>query len=173
MENIEFRKGAVDAANCISEGWNLIKGNYWLFFVMCIVELIIVIAANAVPYLGGIINILVSGALACGIYITLLAQRRGENFPFSLMFEGFSRIFQTTLITLISSIPWFVYTAPEYPAQPGKSDRNYKRDFQQRRYRSAGYRLFNSSVNQHDIFTFVIFRLAANCRPQHENRRND
>lgn len=108
MENIEFRKGAVDAANCISEGWNLIKNNYWLFFVMCIVEVIIVIAANAVPYLGGIINILVSGALACGIYITLLAQRRGENFPFTLMFEGFSRIFQTTLITLISSIPWFV-----------------------------------------------------------------
>lgn len=109
MENIEIRKGVIDAADCISEGFNFIKSNYWLFFAMGIVNLIIVIAANQVPYIGSIINILVSGALVCGIYIALLAQRRGENVPFQLMFEGFSRIFQTTLITLISSIPWFIF----------------------------------------------------------------
>jgi uncharacterized membrane protein len=76
---------------------------------MGIVQLIIIFAANAVPYIGSIINIFVSGALVCGIYIALLTQRRGENVPFSLMFEGFSRIFQTTIITLISSIPWFIF----------------------------------------------------------------
>lgn len=114
MENIEFRKGAINAADCISEGFNFIKSNYWLFFVMGIIQIIIVIAANMVPYIGSIINILVSGALLCGIYMAFLRQRRGESFQFSLMFEGFSRIFQTSVITLISTIPMFVFSAIMY-----------------------------------------------------------
>ncbi len=105
MENIEFKKGAVSAANCLGEGWNFIKPNYWLFFAMGIVNLLIVIIAGNIPYAGSIINIIVGGALTCGIYIALLAQRRGEKVPFSLMFEGFSRVAQTTLITLVGSIP--------------------------------------------------------------------
>jgi len=109
MENIEFRKGAVDASNCIGEGWNFIKPNYWLFFAMGGVNLLIVIVAGNIPYAGSVINIIVSGALTCGIYIALLAQRRGENVPFSLLFEGFSRVVQTTLVTLVSTIPWFVF----------------------------------------------------------------
>ena len=109
MENIEFRKGAVDASYCIREGWNFIKSNYGLFIGMVVVELIIVIAANFIPYAGSIINIIVGGALTCGIYIALLAQRRRESVPFSLMFEGFSRVVPTTLITLVSAIPWLVF----------------------------------------------------------------
>lgn len=109
MENIEFRKGAVDAANCISEGWNLIKPNYGLFIGMGVVYLLIVVIAGNIPYAGGIINIIVSGALTCGIYIAILAQRRGDGVPFSLMFEGFSRIVPTTLVTLIATIPWLIF----------------------------------------------------------------
>jgi hypothetical protein len=105
MENTEFRKGVIDASACISEGWNFIKSNYWLFVGMIVVETIIVIAANFVPYAGDLINIIVGGALICGIYIALLAQRRGENVPFSLMFEGFSRVVPATLVQIISAIP--------------------------------------------------------------------
>lgn len=114
MENIEFRKNAINAADCIGEGFNFIKSRYWLFFAMCIVQIIIVIVANAIPYIGSILNILISGALLCGIYMALLQQRRNENAPFSLMFEGFSQIFQTSIITLISSIPWLVFGAVMY-----------------------------------------------------------
>lgn len=109
MENIEFRKGAVDASNCISEGWNFIKSNYWLFFAMGVVYIIIVLVANAIPYAGGILNIIVGGALTCGIYIALLAQWQHRDVPFSLLFEGFSRVVQTSLVTLISAIPWFIF----------------------------------------------------------------
>ncbi|HXG84188.1 MAG TPA: hypothetical protein VNI84_09185 [Pyrinomonadaceae bacterium] len=109
MENIEFRKGAVDAANCISEGWNFIKSNYWLFFAMSVVYLLIVIVAGNIPYAGNVINIIVGGALTCGIYIALLAQWRRQSVPFSLMFEGFSRIVPATLVTIIASIPWLVF----------------------------------------------------------------
>lgn len=109
MENIEFKKSAVDASYCISEGWNFIKPNYWLFFGMSVVYLLIVIIAGNIPYAGGIINIIVGGALTCGIYIALLAHWRRESVPFSLMFEGFSRIVPTTLVTLIATIPWLIF----------------------------------------------------------------
>jgi hypothetical protein len=105
MENIEFRKGAIDASACIGEGWNFIKPNYGLFVGMVVVELLLVVAASLIPYAGEIINTIVGGALACGIYIALLAQRRKENVPFSLMFEGFSRVVPTTLVQLISAVP--------------------------------------------------------------------
>lgn len=126
MENIEFRKGAVEAANCISEGFNLIKPNYWLFFAMGVVNLLIIIVAGNIPYAGPIINIVVSGALTCGIYIAILAHRRRDAVPFSLMFEGFSRILPTTLVTVISSIPLLIFglliglfvTMPDLTANP-------------------------------------------------------
>ncbi len=109
MENIEFRKGAIKASDCIAEGWNFIKSNYWLFVGMVVVETIIGIAASFIPYAGEFINVIVGGALACGIYIALLAQRRKENVPFSLMFEGFSRVVPTTLVQLISAVPLILF----------------------------------------------------------------
>lgn len=109
MNTLEYRKGAVNASDCISEGWNFIKPNYGLFIGMVVVELVISIVASLIPYAGSVINLIVGGALTCGIYMALLAQRRGESVPFPLMFEGFSRVAQTTLVTLVSAIPFFVF----------------------------------------------------------------
>lgn len=114
MNTFEFRKGAVNASECISEGWNLIKSNYGLFIGMIVVEIVIAIIGSLIPYAGSIINLLVGGALTCGIYMALLAQRRGENPPFTLMFEGFSRIVPTTLVALISALPWLIFGAVAY-----------------------------------------------------------
>jgi len=110
MENVEFRKDAIDASACIREGWNFIKPNYGLFIGMIVVELAIAIGASLIPYAGSVLNIIVGGALTCGVYIALLAQWRRQDVPFSLMFEGFSRVASTTLVTLISAIPWFVFS---------------------------------------------------------------
>jgi len=114
MENIEFKTGAVNASDCIGEGWNFIKSNYWFFFAMTLVNLIIVFIAYAIPYAGSVINIIVSGALTCGIYIALLAHRRREPVPFSLLFEGFSRVVPTTSVTVLSAIPWFIFGIAAY-----------------------------------------------------------
>lgn len=109
MENIEFKKSAVDAANCISEGWEIVKPNLILFIGMSVVYLILIIIAGNIPYAGAIINIGVGSALMCGIYMALLAQRRGDPVPFSLLFEGFSRIVPASLVTLVSAIPGLVF----------------------------------------------------------------
>lgn len=109
MENIEYRKGAVDASGCIGEGWNFLKSNYGLFIGMIVVQIVITIIASFIPYAGSFINIIVGGALTCGIYIALLRQRRGESVPFSLMFEGFSRVVPVTLVRLVAAIPVLVF----------------------------------------------------------------
>lgn len=109
MENIEFRKGAIDAGNCISEGWNLIKPNFPLFIGMIVIYLLLSFVSSMIPYAGVIINIVVGSALMCGIYMAILAQRRGEQVPFSLMFEGFSRIVPASLVTVVSAIPGIVF----------------------------------------------------------------
>lgn len=109
MENIEYRKGAIDAVACISQGWELIKPNLALFIGMGVVYLIIVVIAGNIPYAGPIINIVVNSALLVGIYMAILAQRRGEPVPFSLLFEGFSRIVPASLVTLVSAIPGLVF----------------------------------------------------------------
>lgn len=108
MENIEYRKGAIDAANCISEGWNLVKPKFGLFVAMAVVYLLLALIAGNIPYAGSFINVIVGSALTCGIYMALLAQRRGEPVPFSLMFEGFSRIVPASLATLAAAIPSLV-----------------------------------------------------------------
>jgi len=113
-----YRKSALDASECISEGWNLIKPNYGLFIGMIVVQIIVVVIGSLIPYAGDIISIIVSGALTCGIYMALLTQRRGETPRFQLMFEGFSRVGPTTILALISAVPWFIFCLVAYKFFP-------------------------------------------------------
>lgn len=91
MENIEYRKGAIDATDCISEGWNFLKSNY-------------------LPFLGMVVrsdNHRCRRRLdsVCGRSYKCGRRRRGENVSFGMMFEGFSRIVPVTLVRLVSAIP--------------------------------------------------------------------
>jgi uncharacterized membrane protein len=58
---MEYESGAVNPANSISEGWELIKNDYWLFFGMTLVMTLIVIAVSttlnaAVGMLAGVVS---------------------------------------------------------------------------------------------------------------------
>jgi hypothetical protein len=106
MQEFQFRRGAISATECVSEGLELIKPNYWLFFGMVVVELVILFVINFVPYIGGLLNAVMAGPLLCGIYIAMLMQARGERVDFSMMFEGFSRFLPAFLVTLIPALPW-------------------------------------------------------------------
>jgi hypothetical protein len=113
MTQIEFRKGAVDPG-CINRGWELIRGNYGLFFGMALVQLIITIVANSVPYIGWIAVQIVVPPLMAGIDFALLVKLRGEQPNFSMMFDNFVRFLPTILVSLIQAIPWFLFSAVTY-----------------------------------------------------------
>ena len=113
MTQITFQKNAINASECIDRGWNLIKSNYWIFFAMIVVQIIIVIAVSAIPVAGDFLNPLIAGPLTCGIYFALLRQYRRESVEFPMMFEGFTRFLPAALVVLIESVPWIALAVLE------------------------------------------------------------
>lgn len=108
MQDIEIRAGAIRPADCVGEAFEAIKPNYFLFVGMTLVLFIILFIVSAIPYIGSIVQIIITGPLFCGLYMAFLAQMNEEPVDFSMLFSGFSRSGPAILITLIPIVPFFV-----------------------------------------------------------------
>jgi len=104
---IPFNRAAVEPMKCLSEGWNLVKDQYWLFVGMCLVGMLI---GNAVP-----LGILI-GPMMCGIYYSFLQKRRGKSVEFGNLFKGFDYFGQSLIATLIHVVPIVIIVIPAYIA---------------------------------------------------------
>lgn len=98
MQNIQFQKSAIDGTECISNGWNLLKPNYWMYLGITVVAMIM---AGCIPC----ISLFLVGPVMGGIYYILLRNMRGENVDFGMMFKGFEKFLPLMVIGLIQSIP--------------------------------------------------------------------
>jgi hypothetical protein len=105
FNEIEFKRNAVLPVECIKAGWELIKGQYWLFVGMTVVGLIV---GSVVP-LG-----ILMGPMMCGIYLTLFKIRRGQPIEFGLLFKGFDYFGDAVVATLLHMIPMIVIIVPTY-----------------------------------------------------------
>ena len=100
-----FRRGAVEPSVCLKEGWNLIKGHYWLFLGMSLVAML----------LGGLVPFgIILGPLMCGIYLSLFQLRRGERVEFGNLFKGFDYFGESVIATLIHYVPMVIVVLPFY-----------------------------------------------------------
>lgn len=102
---IAFKRGVVQPTVCLKTGWDLIKGQYWLFVGMSTVGLLI---GSLVPF--GILL----GPLMCGIYLSLFQYRRGQNVEFGNLFKGFDYFGESLIATLFHYIPMVVIIVPFY-----------------------------------------------------------
>ena len=102
---IEFKRNAVQPVECIKAGWDLIRGQYWLFVGMTVVGIII---GSVVP-LG-----ILMGPMMCGIYLALFQTRRGQPIEFNLLFKGFDYFGDAVIATLLHMIPIVIVIAPAY-----------------------------------------------------------
>ena len=102
---ISFKRGAIEPMRCLSEGWNLVKDQYWLFVGMCLVGMLI---ANAVPF--GILL----GPMMSGVYYSLFQRRRGKPVEFGNLFKGFDYFGPSLIATLIHIVPIVVIVVPAY-----------------------------------------------------------
>ncbi|MBO0700737.1 MAG: hypothetical protein J2P46_20235 [Zavarzinella sp.] len=100
-----FRRGVIRPFQCLSEGWQLIKDDYWLFLGITLVGVLI---AGAVPF-----NILL-GPMMCGIYYCLLRKARGRSVKFEGLFRGFDHFAQSLIASLLMLIPIFAILLPAY-----------------------------------------------------------
>jgi hypothetical protein len=90
---------------CITAGWETIKGRYWLFVGMAAVGLLV---SSAVPM--GILM----GPMMCGINLAFFKQRRGEQVEFGDLFKGFDFFGQSVIASLLYMVPVMAVVIPAY-----------------------------------------------------------
>jgi hypothetical protein len=100
----EFRTGVIEPVACLKEGWALIKDQYWLFFGIVLVGLLI----------GGIVPIVLMGPMMVGIYLCFFRRMKGEPIEFGTLFKGFDYFAQGLIAALIQMIPMVVVMVPMY-----------------------------------------------------------
>ena len=102
--NTEFRRGAISPVECLKEAWELIKNQYWLFFGICAVGMLI----------GSAFAIVLMGPMMCGIYLCFFQHMRGERVSFEDVFRGFDYFAQSLIAMLIQMIPAVIIIIPVY-----------------------------------------------------------
>src|SRR5437764_1237495 len=100
----EFRRGVIAPVECIKEGWALIKDQYWLFFGISLVGLLI----------GGAVPIVLLGPMMIGIFLCLLQRQRGEPVEFGTLFKGFEQFVQGLVVAALKTIPIIIIIVPYY-----------------------------------------------------------
>jgi uncharacterized membrane protein len=102
---IPFKRQAVEPVQCLKNGWELVKDQYWLFVGISAVGGLI---GGAVP-----LGILL-GPMMCGQYLTFFKKRRGEPIEFGTLFKGFDFFGPSLVATLLHFIPILAIVIPAY-----------------------------------------------------------
>ena len=105
MTNIQFVPSAIDAGGCVSNGWNLIKPNYWLYFGITTLIVVISIVLSCIPFVPILFQVFVMPPITIGIFLVLFRAMRNEPVDFGMFFKGFDRYVPAMVIGLIHSIP--------------------------------------------------------------------
>lgn len=102
---VDFNRGVIRPTECISEGWKLIKNDYWLFLGISLVGILI---GSVGPF--GILM----GPMMCGVHMCLLARMRNEQVSFNLLFKGFDYFVPSLVATLLQMLPVVVAVVLSY-----------------------------------------------------------
>lgn len=104
---MEYNSGAVSPVGSISEGWNIIKDNYWLFFGMTLVAIVIVVFAAVIL---GFINNLITMGIAAAFGVAAQSGSDAVNATAAIVPQLISTVisFFTNIIVITISGALFV-----------------------------------------------------------------
>jgi uncharacterized membrane protein len=105
--NIQFHRGAIDAGECISSAWNIVKPNYWMYFGICLLAVLLI---SCIPC----VNFFLIGPVGVGVYYVLLRGMRSEPVDFGMMFKGFEKFVPAMVVGLIQGLPGIIWTVIDY-----------------------------------------------------------
>lgn len=91
----EFQIGVIKPVECFREGWAAIKSDYWTFFVVSLLGLLI----------GGMSFYVLLGAMMCGIFYSLLRKIDGQAASFDDLWKGFDYFLPSFLVTIVLVAP--------------------------------------------------------------------
>ncbi len=100
--NLEFQRRAVRPWTCFSEGWRLIRDEYWLFLGIAFFGY----------FIGGLapLGLLLAPAL-CGIHLCLLRRECDLPIRFEMLFDGFNYFVPSLIAALVITAPTELLTA--------------------------------------------------------------
>jgi len=99
MPNTEFRTGVINPVECVKEGFELIKRDYWLLFAIALVG----------GLLSGFTMYILAGAMFCGIFYAFIRAIDGHPVAFDDLWKGMEHFGPGLVIILIAVVPSFVY----------------------------------------------------------------
>ena len=97
MTNTEFRTGVISPVECVKEGFERIKRDYWLLFAISLVGGLI----------GGFTMYILLGAMLCGIYYACLKAIDGKPVEFDDLWKGMNYFGPSLVVILIAIVPTF------------------------------------------------------------------
>ncbi|MGE3467528.1 MAG: hypothetical protein AB7J13_11410 [Pyrinomonadaceae bacterium] len=98
MQNAEFTSGRIRPIECVKEGFELIKSDYWLLLGIVIVG----------GMIGGVTLFIALGAMSCGIFNAYLKKIDGGSVAFDDLFKGFSWFWSSLLVTAVIVVPMVI-----------------------------------------------------------------
>jgi len=97
QDMVEIRTGVIRPVECMKEGFEIIKSDYWILFAITLVG----------AMLGGITMYVLFGAMLCGIYYCYLQKIDGQPVVFEDLWKGFQWWLPGLVAVLIIIIPAF------------------------------------------------------------------
>jgi uncharacterized membrane protein len=104
-DRLAFNRRAVRPVECLRNGWQLIKDDYWLFLGISLCGLLL---AGLVPFY------ILMGPMFCGIYLCLFRREAGRRVSFDMLFKGFDYFAQSLIATLIMVVPILLFVGLFY-----------------------------------------------------------
>ena len=95
----------LDIGQCLGRGWRSLLDNSGLFVGAAALVVVMRLALGLIPFVGGIANWILYGALYGGFYLIFLKRLRGEPTGLGELFAGFSQNFpQLMLVGIVSQL---------------------------------------------------------------------
>ncbi len=96
----------------MSEAQHSLSGNWGLAVGTGLIYIAIQIVLGVVPFVGGVISFVISGALTLGWMMFFMGVARRESLSLGLMFQGFNRFGTAFLASLLMALLIFAWMLP-------------------------------------------------------------
>ena len=104
MATHDFRRGAVQPLECIKEGFEIIKSDYWLLFVILLVSLLI----------SSVSLLIAAGAMTCGTFYCFLKKIDGDPVSLEDLWKGMQWFLPGLALVLFFVVPMIAIYAVIY-----------------------------------------------------------
>ncbi len=104
MQEAEFRRGVIKPIECVKEGFEAIKSDYWLLLAIWLVGGVI----------GSVSLLIAAGAMTCGTFYCYLRKIDGQPVKFDDLWKGMQWFLPGLIVVVIFVAPMIVVYAVIY-----------------------------------------------------------